>query len=60
MGLRGLMSALGMNFFALAGLVVSFAAFVAILIWLWRRPQSEIEAQARLCIDEDDDSTTAG
>ena len=26
----------------------------------WVRPQSEIEAQARLCIDEDDDSTTAG
>ena len=46
MGLRGLMSALGMNFFAVAGLLVSFAAFVAILVWLWTRPRNEIEAQA--------------
>lgn len=54
MGLKGLMSAMGMNGYALLGLVISFTAFVAILIWIWTRPQREIEDQARLCIDDDD------
>jgi hypothetical protein len=56
MGLKGLMTAMGMNAFASAGLLISFSAFVAILVWVWTRPQNEIEKQARLCI-EDDDST---
>ncbi len=58
MGLKGLMTAMGMNAFALAGLLISFTAFVAILVWIWTRPQSEIETQARLCIDEDDAMAT--
>lgn len=58
MGLKGLMTAMGMNGFALAGLLISFTAFVAILAWIWTRPQSEIELQAQLCIDEDDVSVS--
>jgi len=58
MGIKGLMTAMGMNGFALIGLLISFTAFVAILVWIWTRPQSEIELQARLCIDEDDASVT--
>lgn len=54
MGLKGLMSAMGMNGFALLGLLISFTAFVAILVWIWTRPQREIEHQAQLCIDDDD------
>lgn len=58
MGLKGLMTAMGMNGFALAGLLISFTAFVAILVWILTRPQGEMDNQARLCIDEDDASTT--
>lgn len=58
MGLKGLMTAMGMNGFALVGLLISFTAFVAILVWIWTRPQSEIDSQARLCIDDDDASVS--
>jgi hypothetical protein len=58
MGIKGLMTAMGMNGFALVGLLISFTAFVAILVWIWTRPQSEIELQARLCIDDDDAPAT--
>ena len=54
MGLKGLMSGLGMNAFAVAGLVVFFALFGAIIVWTWTRPQREIECQARLPLEEDD------
>ena len=53
MGIKGLMSGMGMNWFALFGLVVSFCAFVAIVIWTWSRPRREIDAQARLPLDDD-------
>ena len=56
MGLKGLMTAMGMNFFAVIGLIISFTVFLSILVWLWTRPQNEIDAQARLCIDDDDNS----
>ena len=55
MGIKGLMTAMGMNRFAELALLMSFIAFVAILVWIWTRPRGEIEAQARLCIDDDDD-----
>ncbi len=58
MGIKGLMTAMGMDGFALAALLIFFTAFVAILVWAWTRPRSEIDAQARLCIDEDDVSAT--
>lgn len=52
MGLKGLMSAMGMNGFATAALVICFVVFVAILVWTWTRPKSEIDRHARLCLDE--------
>ena len=58
MGIKGLMTAMGMNGFASIGLLISFTAFVAVLVWIWTRPQREIEMQSRLCIDEDDVSAT--
>jgi len=54
MGLNGLLSGLGMNVFAVTGLIVFFALFVAIVVWTWTRPQREIECQARLPLEEDD------
>lgn len=55
MGLKGLMTAMGMNGFALAGLLLSFALFVAVMIWVCTCPKARLEAQARLCIDQDDE-----
>ena len=54
MGIRGLMTAIGMNWIAEFALALSFVAFTAILIWVWKRPRAEIEAQSRICIDDDD------
>jgi hypothetical protein len=51
--MKGLLSELGLNMFTIISLVVSFAAFVAILVWVYTRPQSEIDAQARLYEDDD-------
>ncbi|MHB8897760.1 MAG: hypothetical protein ACYC6Y_03330 [Thermoguttaceae bacterium] len=58
MGLKGLMTVLGMNGFAIGALLVSFTTFVAILAWACTRPQREIDLQARLCIDDDDAPAT--
>ncbi len=52
--MKGLMTHLGMNSFTLIALVISFTAFVAVLIWVFTRPQAEIDSQARLY--EDDES----
>jgi cbb3-type cytochrome oxidase subunit 3 len=54
MGLKGLLSGLGMNGFAVIGLVAFFALFVAIVVWTYTRPQREIECQARLPLEKDD------
>jgi cbb3-type cytochrome oxidase subunit 3 len=54
MGLKGLMSGLGMNLFAVTALTVFFALFVAIVVWTYTRPKREIECQARLPLEEDD------
>ena len=54
MGLKGLLSGLGMDVFAVTALVAFFALFVAIVVWTWTRPQREIECQARLPLEEDD------
>ncbi|MBM4092897.1 MAG: hypothetical protein FJ276_26340 [Planctomycetes bacterium] len=53
MELKGLMSGMGMNGFALVGLAISFVAFLAILVWIWSRPQKEIDAQAWLFADDE-------
>ena len=57
MGIKGLMSAMGMNTFATIGLLISFTAFMALVLWIWTRPQNEIETQARLCFEDDEEGT---
>jgi cbb3-type cytochrome oxidase subunit 3 len=54
MGLKGLMTSLGMNWIALIALVVFFCAFLGILIWTWTRPRGQMEARARLPVDDED------
>ncbi len=50
--MKGLLTELGMNPFTLASTVISFVAFIAILVWTVTRPQAEIDKQARLYEDE--------
>jgi hypothetical protein len=50
MGLKGLMTGLGV--YDAIGLVLSFSAFVAIVVWTCTRPRKEIEAQSRLWEDD--------
>jgi hypothetical protein len=52
--MKGLLTELGMNTFALIAMVISLVAFVAILVWVHSRPQSEIDAQARLYEESDE------
>jgi hypothetical protein len=55
MGLKGLMTGLGMNPFALVSLVLSFSAFVAVLVWTCTRSRQELEVQSRLWEDDEDE-----
>ena len=55
--MKGLMTELGMNAFTMTAMVISFVAFVAILIWVYTRPQSEIDIQARLYEDNEHESS---
>jgi cbb3-type cytochrome oxidase subunit 3 len=48
-----MLSAMGMDHFALAALLVFFGSFVAIVIWVWTRPRHEMDARARLPVDDD-------
>jgi hypothetical protein len=54
MGLKGLMTSLGMNWYGLVALVLFFGSFVSIVVWTLTRPRKEIEAQSRLFEDDDD------
>jgi hypothetical protein len=54
MDLKGLMSSMGMNIYALIALVLFFGSFVSIVIWTLTRPRSEIQAQSRLYEDDED------
>lgn len=56
MGLKGLMTAMGMNLFALVSLVFFFGSFLAITIWLWTRSHGEMDACARLYQDDEGSS----
>ncbi len=54
MGLKGLMSSLGMDVFALVGLALFFCTFLGIVIWAYTRPRKEIERLSRLWEDDED------
>jgi cbb3-type cytochrome oxidase subunit 3 len=53
MGLKGLMSGMGMNVFATWALLLFMAAFIAIVVWTYTRPRKEIESQANLPLEGD-------
>jgi len=54
MGLKGLMSGLGMEVFALVGLALFFFTFLGIVIWAYTRPRNEIDRLSRLWEDDED------
>ena len=56
MGIRGLMSGVGMDGYALISLVLFFASFVGIVVWTLRRPQKEMDVCSRLWEDEDENA----
>ena len=56
MELKGLMSGLGMELFAIAALVISFGAFAAVLAWAYSRPRRQVERWSQICLDEEDDT----
>ena len=53
--MKGLLTELGMNWFTLVSLFVSFCAFVAILVWVVTRPQAEMDEQAKLFQNDERD-----
>jgi cbb3-type cytochrome oxidase subunit 3 len=54
MDLKGLMSGLGMNAFAIIALLVFFSTFVGIVFWAWTRPRREMDAHAKLPLENDE------
>jgi hypothetical protein len=52
--MSGLASELGMNVFGLVGLIISFVTFCSLLIWIWTRPQKDMDAFARLIEDDEE------
>lgn len=53
MGLKGLMSSMGMDPFAMISLLLFFGSFVTILIWTYTRPKQDIESLSRLWEDDE-------
>ena len=52
--MKGLATELGMNVFGLVGLTISFVTFCGLVIWIWTRPQKEIDTLARLYEDDEE------
>jgi len=52
--MKGLLTELGMNMYGLVGLTISFVTFCCLVIWIWTRPQKEIDAMARLYEDDEE------
>jgi len=57
MGLKGMMSGMGMDLFGLIALVAAFVAFVLVLVWAFSRPRHEMEANALLWRDDDNSAS---
>ena len=55
MELKGLMSGMGMNVFAMVSMVLFVVSFVAILIWTFTRPSKEIESYANMPLHDNDE-----
>ena len=55
MGLKGLMSDMGMNAFAVLALVLFFGSFLAILVWTFTRSRKEIETDANIPLQDDEE-----
>jgi len=51
--LSDIMSHSGLVAFAEVGLVVSFVAFTAVVVWVMLRPRDEMDAEARKPLDAD-------
>jgi cbb3-type cytochrome oxidase subunit 3 len=51
--LSDIMSHAGLVAFAEVGLVVSFVAFTALVVWVMLRPRDEMDAEARKPLDAD-------
>ena len=59
MSLTDIMSEMGLTGYAEIGLVVSFAIFSGVVVWALLRPREEMEARARMALDDDDDERSA-
>ena len=54
------MSEAGLTDYAQAGLVISMATFVGIVVWVLRRPREEMEARARGVFEDGELPVDAG
>jgi hypothetical protein len=54
MGLKGILTSIGLNGLGIATTVVAALVFVGIVIWAYTRPREQIEADARLWMDDSD------
>ena len=53
MSLADIMSHSGLVAFAEVGLIVSFVAFAAVVVWVMLRPRDEMDAEARKPLEAD-------
>jgi cbb3-type cytochrome oxidase subunit 3 len=52
MGIRGLMSMLGLEWVGVVVLLVAFVTFVAIVVWVLTRPKRSIDRWAQIPLDD--------
>ena len=50
--LRDAVSSSGLNLYAVIALVLFFAAFVAVIVYVWRKPKGQTDREARLPLDD--------
>lgn len=55
MSLTDIMSGAGLATYAEIALVISFAAFAGVVVWVLRRPRREMEERARQVLEDDDE-----
>ncbi len=57
MNLTDVVSHAGFTGYAQVGFVISLVAFVALVAWVALRPKAEMQAQAKLALDDETPST---